>query len=296
MSFESNLKALVAFADLRTPARIAKGLADGGVAALRQGWGNLDAETRSGLEAQAADLDQRGVSAVLFGDDGYPASLIAKGRPVAPVLFTQGDTSLLHASGAGMCGSRKVSPLGLKAAFACGDEVSRRGLAVISGYAKGVDTETHLAALNNGGRTVIVLAEGINHFSVKRAFKEAFDPERVLVVSQFHPQQPWGAYAAMARNHIIFGLGKALVVIEAGEKGGTLAAGKDALKRGRPVFVLNFGDDTPPGNAVLLEMGGRPVTSRTELGVALDELGDVSDHVEPAPPEQASLDFEAGRN
>lgn len=286
MSYESNLKALVAFADLRTPAKIAKGLADGGVEALRTGWANLDVASRIELETQADELHTRGVSAILFGDAEYPPSLVVKGRPVAPILFVKGHVDLLHAAGAGMCGSRKVSPLGLKAAGACGDEVARRGLVVVSGYAKGVDTETHLAALNSGGQTVIVLAEGINHFTIKRTFTEAFDPQRVLVVSQFHPQQPWGAYAAMARNHIIFGLGKALVVIEAGEKGGTLAAGKDALKRGRPVFVLNFGDDTPVGNQMLLDMGGQPVQSRTELGIALDALKDDS-----VTPEQSAIDF-----
>jgi DNA processing protein len=110
---------------------------------------------------------------------------------------------------------------------------------------------------------VIVLAEGIDHFPIKRDFVSHFDPERVLVVSQFHPQQPWAAYGAIARNHLIFGLGKALVVIEAGEQGGTLAAGREALQRGRPVFVLDFGDETPIGNRILVEAGGRPITSPT---------------------------------
>lgn len=73
---------------------------------------------------------------------------------------------------------------------------------------------------------------------------------------------------------MIFGLGRALVVIEAGEKGGTLAVGRDALKRGRPVFVLNFGDQTPPGNRILIDAGAHPVRSRHELGCALDNIGD----------------------
>jgi DNA processing protein len=137
-----------------------------------------------------------------------------------------------------------------------------------------VDTQTHLAALEQGGATVIVLAEGINHFRVKRDFTAHYDPQRVLVVSQFHPAQPWASYAAMARNHLIFGLGKALVVIEAGDKGGTLAAGRDALRRGRPVFVLNFDDDTPAGNRMLIDAGAHPISSRHDLGRALDALGE----------------------
>lgn len=234
----------------------------------------FDDDDRDRLSRQAADLTERGVVAINADDPRYPDSLVVKGRPVAPTLFCLGDLSLLTAAGAGMCGSRKATELGLRAARACGEEVSLRHLVVVSGYAKGVDTQTHLAALERGGATVIVLAEGINRFRVKREFADSYDPRRVLVVSQFHPAQPWASYAAMARNHLIFGLGRALVVVEAGEKGGTLAAGRDALKRGRPVFVLNFGDQTPPGNRMLIDDGAQPVGSRRELGEALDALGD----------------------
>jgi DNA processing protein len=109
---------------------------------------------------------------------------------------------------------------------------------------------------------------------IKREFKNSFDAQRILVVSQFHPAQTWASYAAMARNHVIFGLGRALVVIEAGEKGGTLAAGREALKLGRPVFALSFDKGTPLGNRMLIEAGARPVSSRHELGQALDALGE----------------------
>jgi len=270
MSAEETLRALVAFAVFRTPAKVTRALADPDPELLRDAWRGLPKEHRSSLARQVDDLHSRGIVALNAGNSAFPESLIVRGKPVVPTLFCKGDLALLTADGAGMCGSRKVSPLGLKAARACGEEVSDRGLTVVSGYAKGVDTATHLAALDRGGRTVIVLAEGIDAFRVKREFKDSFDPSRVLVVSQFRPDQPWAAYAAMARNHVIFGLGKALVVIEAGEKGGTLAAGRDALKRGRPVFALNFEEETPVGNRILIEAGAQPVTSRTELGVALD--------------------------
>ena len=190
----------------------------------------------------------------------------------APLLFYWGNTALLHAGGVGMCGSRSVSELGLKAAHACGVQVSCRDLVVVSGYARGVDTATHLAALQAGGRTVNVLAEGFDHFRIKKDFKQDFDSSRALVVSQFPPGQPWGAFAAMDRNKVIFGLGLALVVIEAGERGGTLAAGEGALSAGRPLLVLDFGTETPPGNVKLLAAGGRPIASTTELASALDAV------------------------
>lgn len=280
-TYHTNLRALIAFARYRTPAKMTAALLQAGADLIGHESELLDDGQRDVLIRQAEDLTERGIVAITVDDHRFPPALTVNGRPIVPVLFCLGDLNLLATAAAGMCGSRKATALGLKAARACGEEVSARGLTVISGYAKGVDTETHLAALDHGGTTVIVLAEGINHFRVKRDFTNSYDRQRVLVVSQFHPTQTWASYAAMARNHVIFGLGRALVVIEAGDKGGTLAAGRDALKRGRPVFVLNFDDDTPAGNRLLIDAGAQPVSSRHELGRALDALGD--------PPHQGVL-------
>jgi DNA processing protein len=77
----------------------------------------------------------------------------------------------------------------------------------------------------------------------------------------------------MARNSIIFGLSRALVVIEAGERGGTLAAGHGALKMGRPVLVVDFGNDnTPAGNRILLDAGAEPVRNAVDLKERLANL------------------------
>ncbi|MGC1214466.1 MAG: DNA-processing protein DprA [Micromonospora sp.] len=216
-----------------------------------------------------ADKD---IGVLLFGDDRYPTNLGGLASS-SPVMFYWGNLGLLTAPSLGMCGSRKASDLGLKAAAACGEEVQQQGVVVVSGYAKGVDTETHLAALRNGGSTIIVLAEGFDHFRIKRSIpREIFKKEKVLVLSQFAPRQPWSAGGAMTRNKLIYGLSLALVVVEAGEKGGTLAAGSGALAQGKPVFVLDFNGSTPAGNRILLEKGGVPVPTRTHLGKAIQGL------------------------
>jgi DNA processing protein len=226
---------------------------------------------------QTAALYERDVDAVKLGDSRYPARLASlKGAP--PVLFVWGAVDLLDAPGVGMCGSRHASDKGLQAARICGVEVAKRGLVIISGYAKGVDTETHLAALDSGGKTVIVLAEGILHFKKKRAFqKTGLDPHRVLVVSQFPPAQTWNAGAAMARNLVIAGLGRALVVVEAGETGGTLNAGLRALALGRPVLALHFASGTPPGNELLFGKGARRIRTTSQLGDAIGAIGEARD-------------------
>lgn len=234
-------------------------------AALNARWERTAQGSKRAATRVADDLRTGGVDVLALGDDGYPERLAT--IPAAPpLLYVWGNSSLLRSPSVGMCGSRDVSERGLQAARACGEAVARQGLTVISGYAKGVDTETHLAALRQGGSTVIVLAEGIIHFRHKKVFgSEGLDPERTVVVSQFPPTQPWNVGAAMTRNAVIAGLGQALVVIEAGETGGTLNAGLQAIRMGRTVFALNFADAVPSGNRILFEKGAKPVRTPREL-------------------------------
>lgn len=229
---------------------------------------------RADAESTAGRLRERGVRALLCDDPRYPDRLRRfSGAP--PALFWQGGPiSLLSGPAVGVCGSRNASSEGLHAARACGEDAARLGITVVSGYAKGVDTESHLAALTSAGATIAVLAEGIDHFSLKPAYREL--PEttrrRLVVVSQFPPAQRWSAGAAMTRNQVIVGLSHALIVVEAGETGGTLRAGQTALQGKRPLFVLGFANGTPQGNEKLLAAGGRAVTDRAALHRELRRL------------------------
>ncbi|RUP07126.1 MAG: hypothetical protein EKK34_00535 [Mycobacterium sp.] len=223
------------------------------------------------VEDQARDLFDSGVEAVLLGQKYYPDRL-ATSRQAPAVLFVKGPPELLVQRAIGMCGSRQASAEGLRAAHACADAVARRGYCVVSGYAKGVDLIAHTAALAAGGTTVIVLAEGITRFRVRRGeFSELWDPERALVVSQFAPDQKWFVSGAMTRNAVISDLSQALVVVEAGDKGGTLAAGEYALQRHQTVLTLQL-FDAPPGNKLLMANGAKVIRSRQHLEAALDYL------------------------
>jgi DNA processing protein len=212
------------------------------------------------------------IEILLPEDPLWPRQVNALPTPPA-YLFARGNAELLRQPAIGMCGSRRATERGLDAARLCGETVAAHGWHVVSGYAKGVDTETHLAALRAGGNTVIVLAEGILQFRRKRVFDGLpFNARTVLVLSQFPPTQRWTAGAAMTRNGLIVTLGGALVVIEAGETGGTLNAGRTALKLRRPVFALEFSDGPRKGNEVLIDHGARALRTRGELAGALGDL------------------------
>jgi DNA processing protein len=236
-------------------------------------WDDLSDVDRDRVRELAEELDRRQIRMLLPIDPEWPDEL--NDLPAPPVyLFAWGSLDLLRGGGIGMCGSRTASDRGLEAARVCGREVARHDLHVVSGYARGVDTVTHLAALEHGAGTVIVLAEGILHFRVKRVFREVgLSSENVLVLSQFPPRQRWTAGAAMTRNGVICALGRALVVVEAGERGGTLNAGRQALGIGRPVFALQFGDDAPVGNRSLFDEGARCLKTTGQLRAALQALG-----------------------
>lgn len=229
-------------------------------------------EVEAALRDARALLD-RGVDVVYAHEPSYPSRLLSL-RKAPPILFYWGNSDLFDVPAVGMCGSRHASDSGLRAARACGRVVASLGLTIVSGYAKGVDTETHLAALETGGKTVIVLAEGISHFRQKRSFVATGLPEeRVLVISQFAPSQSWNVGSAMARNAVIFGLAQVLIVIEAGETGGTLNAGLQALANNRPVLALDFKTvSTPPGNEILFGRGATRVRSLSELEESLNKL------------------------
>jgi len=281
--------AVAVFNRMRTPDKVARALGSRGLPAARELVESLPENEISEAALTSQKLKSRDIGACFIGESSYPRLLLANRRAPA-ILFTWGNQGLLSRPGLGMCGSRHVSARGIAAAQACGNEVAVHDLVVISGYARGVDTETHLAALGSGGCTVIVLAEGILHFKQKRSFSGVdFDPSRICVVSQFPPGQAWNVGAAMTRNRVIVGLGKALVVIEAGETGGTLNAGLEALKVAKPVLALEFSDDaTPEGNRILHAAGAIPIRGRVELARVLDQVVQTPPQ-DPIDSEQLSL-------
>ena len=204
-------------------------------------------------------------------DSAYPRRLLPVLKNKAPqTLYLQGNTDLLELDGIGFCGSRKSSQKGIDTVRDCAEQAASAGLTVVSGNAAGIDFEAHYHALAASGTTILVLPEGINHFRIKRALAPVWDWERTLVVSQFNPDDAWKGYRAMTRNQVIIGLSKAMIVIEAGEKGGTMNAGMETLKRDTPLYVAEYQDMSVDarGNKKLLELGGKRLARSRSTGRA----------------------------
>lgn len=206
----------------------------------------------------------------------YPSQLINTLHQNSPtILSCIGNTSLLQKISVGFSGSRKVSDKGLWITQDCAAQLAANDVCVVSGYANGVDLAAHRAALENGGTTIIVLPEGISTFHIKNELKDAWDWNRVLVVSEFMPQDKWMAARAMKRNQTIIGLSDTMLVVEAGETGGSLDAGLKTMSLGKPLFVPYYSTlpESALGNTQLLSIGAKSLMrSRTTMRTNLDEL------------------------
>lgn len=211
----------------------------------------------------------------------YPDELRSLfGELAMPSLWLIGNIELLTRPGVGFCGSRNASEKGLQVAADCATQLSQREVVVISGYAPGVDMASHEAALRNGGSTIIVLAEGVDHFRIKKSIKSFWDWNRVLVISQFPKSAIWRPDRAMERNRLIVALSKVVIVLEARDSGGTLNAGFCALQMRRPLFVALYSEmnGAREGNERLIKEGGTPLrrsrqTEMAEMRGVFDAIG-----------------------
>ena len=210
-------------------------------------------------------LERNGVTVLVRGFDRYPQRLNdVLGDNAPQIIYVAGNRAILDEPSAGFCGSRLASAQGIEIARQSARLLAGEAINVVSGYAKGVDIATHSGALEAGGTTTIVLAEGILHFRLKE--KElpwlGDDPmSRIVVVSEFPPRLPWKAHNAMTRNRTICALSDALVVIESGMEGGTFDAGNAALNLSIPLFCVKYAQplDSASGNAYFLEHGAIPL-------------------------------------
>lgn len=207
------------------------------------------------------------VNYLLLSDENYPDELkkcLSTNTP--PILSYIGNLDLFKKKKVGFSGSRKVSEKGIMITKDCVKQLCEKDISIVSGYAAGVDFEAHYNALISGGSTIIVLPEGINGFRIKKELKNIWDWDRVLVLSEFKPNEPWMTSRAMQRNNTIIGLSDIIVVVEAGETGGSYDAGVKTLSMNKYLFVPYYGlvPESAMGNNSLIQKGGFPIKRSAE--------------------------------
>lgn len=171
----------------------------------------------------------------IFEED-YPP--ILKEIDAPPIIFYYRGELQPHAQRIGIVGTRNNSPYGQSVALELGEELAAAGLTVVSGAARGIDSFAHRGALKTG-RTVAVLGSGINYIFPKEN-RKLFEQiaERGAVISEFPPQMKPNQGTFPARNRIIAGLCRGVIVVEAGRKSGALITSGYAGEYGRDVFAI----------------------------------------------------------
>lgn len=177
-----------------------------------------------------------GARLIAFGGPDYPAALCDLDDP-PPLIWALGDTALLSRPTIALVGARTASSLGLRMARRLAGDLAEAGHAIVSGLARGVDTEAHKAALATG--TVAVMAGGVDVvYPPENAVLAREIEDQGLLLSEQPMHLPPQARHFPRRNRIISGLARAVVLVEAAAKSGSLITARTALDQGREVLAV----------------------------------------------------------
>ena len=177
-------------------------------------------------------------SLVTILDDAYPANLRRVfNRP--PFLFVTGALAASDDLAVAIVGARQPSPEGRAHAGQLAFELARRGVTVVSGLARGIDTEAHTAALDAGGRTIAVMGTGIERVypDENRALADRISAQGALV-SQFWPGTSPRRENFPLRNVVSSGLAMGTIVVEAASTSGARMQARLALEHGKRLFLV----------------------------------------------------------
>lgn len=213
-------------------------------------------------EEELARCRQGDITLLPYFASDYPPALqaLSGARPV--LLYAKGDLGLLQspASILGIVGTRQPSPEGLAAAHRIAYEEAEKGRVILSGLAYGCDAAAHHGALEATGRTIAVIATGLDrtHPEAHQALQDRIIASGGLVLSEYPLATPVDTYRLVARDRLQAALSAELLVIECGVQSGTMHTVRFAERYHRPIFALPPHPDRLPsleGNRQLLQSG-----------------------------------------
>ena len=199
-------------------------------------------------------------------DEIYPWDLSEIYNPPA-LLFYQGNIDLLELPKVAVVGSRDSSKLGNQSVQKIIKELNNE-LIIVSGLARGIDTAAHMAALQNGGKTIAVIGTGLDVFYPKANKKlQSYIGKNHLVLSEYGPGEQPLKFHFPERNRIIAGLCRGVIVAEAKMRSGSLITCERAMEEGRDVFAIpgSILDGKSDGCHHLIQEGAKCITSGSDV-------------------------------
>ena len=219
-------------------------------------------------------IQRLGWEFMLKNEPLYPGPL--KNIPACPAfLFYKGTFSESDTNAMAIVGSRHASENGLLFANSLGRDLAGKGVTVISGMARGVDTSAHRGALEAGGRTIAVWGSSLeNIYPPENRHLTEEIIKSGAIISEFLPETIPDGHNFPRRNRIISGLSQGVIVIEAAEKSGALSTVSHALAQNREVFAVPGSprSSTSKGTNRLLKEGATLLTGVDDIFEALPRL------------------------
>jgi DNA processing protein len=210
--------------------------------------------------------EQTGIHALAWNDPSFP-SLLAAISDCPPVIWYRGDLKAIDSPMIAIVGSRAASSVAVDTAARLAADLAARGVTVVSGLARGVDSAAHRGALTKG-RTIAVLGSGVDYvYPPEHKSLAAQIAETGLVVSEHPPGSAPLPHHFPLRTRLISGLSLAVVVIEASEKSGSLITAACALEQGREVMAVpgNVLSGRNRGGHALLKDGAKIVETADDI-------------------------------
>lgn len=217
-------------------------------------------------------LNDLSIRTITKGEKEYPVNL-SEISDAPYVLYLKGNLKTCDIKSIGVVGSRKMTSYGKDVCELLVSELVHSGLTIVSGFARGIDTTAHKTALASGGRTIAVLAGGLD--SIYPPENTQFAKEVIkngALISEYPLGYPYLTTSFPHRNRIISGLSKGVLIIEAQKKSGTLWTATHAVSQNRTVFavpgnITSFNSEAPN---YLISQGAKMVLSSSDI---LSELG-----------------------
>ncbi len=219
------------------------------------------------VEEQLKWMSDYGARMVTCWDDEYPAPLLQIADPPA-FLFVRGGFVKDDAQSIAIVGTRDVTAYGRAMAETLTRELAQRGVTIVSGLARGVDTVAHETAVRCGGRTLAILGCGVDRVYPSENFKLAMRIiENGALVSDYPMRTAPDSVNFPGRNRIISGLSLGTVIIEAGERSGALITADFALEQNRELFAVPGPVNSPQsiGPNRLIKQGAKLVESVDDI-------------------------------
>lgn len=227
------------------------------------------------------------IGLVGYYDDDYPEilrnTINEEGKSAPPLLlWYRGDLSIAKMPGLAVIGTREPTPEGVSAGEYLSGKFAKLGFNIVSGLAVGCDSSGHNGALKVGGKTTAFLANGLDHDSIyppeNKELAEEIVAKGGLLLSEYRIGSSVNRYNLVARDRLQAGLSLATLVIQTGEKGGTMHAAMTTLKASKPLYVVKFKDDATNnqekslGNAYLVKHGATYIKGSDKLDVISESI------------------------